>query len=171
MYIKCNVSDTSHCIRTDLPNEMAWGSKKKIFYDSDYVTKSKHLHTICKDVQCIILFFALFYICLKYTYSFALSKKHVYFAEGKSLQEIEAEDKEEEEEAQNIQRRLAANMSEEDYDLNLLEVLHYLSTLKTSTNFRCLPPLISLCTISVRSLQRRLKQRSQLKRRKGLLRT
>ncbi|KAI7795069.1 something about silencing protein 10 [Triplophysa rosa] len=64
----------------DLPNEMAWGSKKKIFYDSDYVTKK-----------------------------------------GKSLQEIEAEDKEEEEEAQNIQRRLAANLSEEDYDLNLFE--------------------------------------------------
>lgn len=144
MYIKCNVSDTSHCILTDLPNEMAWGSKKKIFYDSDYVTKSKHLHIIC-----IILLFALFYICIKYTYSFALSKLHVYFVEGKSLQEIEAEDKEEEEEAQNIQRRLAANLSEEDYDLNLLEVLHYLSTLKTSTNFRCLPPLISLCTISV----------------------
>ncbi|KAA0707664.1 Something about silencing protein 10 [Triplophysa tibetana] len=64
----------------DLPNEMAWGSKKKIFYDSDYVTKK-----------------------------------------GKSLQEIEAEDNEEEEEAQNIQRRLAANLSEEDYDLNLFE--------------------------------------------------
>ncbi|XP_056591620.1 something about silencing protein 10 [Triplophysa dalaica] len=64
----------------DLPNEMAWGNKKKIFYDSDYVTKK-----------------------------------------GKSLQEIEAEDKEEEEEAQNIQRRLAANLSEEDYDLNLFE--------------------------------------------------
>ncbi|XP_051768817.1 something about silencing protein 10 [Ctenopharyngodon idella] len=64
----------------DLPNDMAWGDKKKIFYDSDYVTKK-----------------------------------------GKSLEEIEAEDKEEEEEAKNIQRRLAANLSEEDYDLNLLE--------------------------------------------------
>ncbi|XP_067287766.1 something about silencing protein 10 [Pseudorasbora parva] len=64
----------------DLPNDMAWGDKKKIFYDSDYVTKK-----------------------------------------GKSLEEIEAEDKEEEEEAKNIQKRLAANLSEEDYDLNLLE--------------------------------------------------
>ncbi|CAM4732044.1 hypothetical protein PO909_020419 [Leuciscus waleckii] len=64
----------------DLPNDMAWGEKKKIFYNSDYVTKK-----------------------------------------GKSLQEVEAEDKEEEEEAKNIQRRLAANLSEEDYDLNLLE--------------------------------------------------
>lgn len=64
----------------DLPNDMAWGEKKKIFYNSDYVT-----------------------------------------TKGKSLEEIEAEDKEEEEEAKNIQRRLAANLSEEDYDLNLLE--------------------------------------------------
>ncbi|XP_077059671.1 something about silencing protein 10 [Siphateles boraxobius] len=64
----------------DLPNDMAWGEKKKIFYNSDYVTKK-----------------------------------------GKSLEEVEAEDKEEEEEAKNIQRRLAANLSEEDYDLNLLE--------------------------------------------------
>ncbi|XP_056107425.1 something about silencing protein 10 [Rhinichthys klamathensis goyatoka] len=64
----------------DLPNDMAWGEKKKIFYNSDYVTKK-----------------------------------------GKSLEEVEAEDKEEEEEAKSIQRRLAANLSEEDYDLNLLE--------------------------------------------------
>ncbi|KAG1949651.1 something about silencing protein [Pimephales promelas] len=64
----------------DLPNEMAWGEKKKIFYNSDYVTKK-----------------------------------------GKSLEEVEAEDKEEEEEAKSIQKRLAANLSEEDYDLNMLE--------------------------------------------------
>ncbi|KAL6464655.1 hypothetical protein MHYP_G00269720 [Metynnis hypsauchen] len=64
----------------DLPNDMAWGRKKKIFYDSDYTA-----------------------------------------AKGKSLEEIEAEDKEEEEEAKNIQKRLAANLSEEDYDLNLLQ--------------------------------------------------
>lgn len=43
-------------------------------------------------------------------------------AEGKTQQEVEAEDKEEEEEAKNIQRRLAANLSEEDYDLNLFQV-------------------------------------------------
>ncbi|XP_066528154.1 something about silencing protein 10 isoform X2 [Hoplias malabaricus] len=66
--------------KDDLPNDMAWGSKKKIFYDSDYTT-----------------------------------------TKGKSLEVIEAEDKEEEEEAKNIQRRLAANLSEEDYDLNLLQ--------------------------------------------------
>lgn len=64
----------------DLPNDMAWGNKKKIFYDSDYTTKK-----------------------------------------GKSFEDIEAEDKEEEEEAKKIQTRLAANLSEEDYDLNLLE--------------------------------------------------
>lgn len=44
------------------------------------------------------------------------------FVEGKPLEEIEAEDKEEEEEAKNIQNRLAANLSEDDYDLNLLQV-------------------------------------------------
>lgn len=38
------------------------------------------------------------------------------------MEEVEAEDKEEEEEAKNIQKRLAANLSEEDYDLNLLQV-------------------------------------------------
>ncbi|CAB1314684.1 unnamed protein product [Coregonus sp. 'balchen'] len=64
----------------DLPNDMAWGNRKKMFYDSDYVA-----------------------------------------AKGKSQQDVEAEDEEEEEEAKNIQRRLAANLSEEDYDLNLLQ--------------------------------------------------
>uniref|UniRef100_A0A4W5P314 UTP3 small subunit processome component n=1 Tax=Hucho hucho TaxID=62062 RepID=A0A4W5P314_9TELE len=64
----------------DLPNDMAWGNRKKMFYDSDYVA-----------------------------------------AKGKSQQDAEAEDEEEEEEAKNIQRRLAADLSEEDYDLNLLQ--------------------------------------------------
>uniref|UniRef100_A0A3P9AMF0 Sas10 C-terminal domain-containing protein n=1 Tax=Esox lucius TaxID=8010 RepID=A0A3P9AMF0_ESOLU len=64
----------------DLPSDMAWGSKKKMYYDSDYVA-----------------------------------------AKGKSQQDVEAEDQEEEEEAKNIQRRLAADLSEEDYDLNLLQ--------------------------------------------------
>ncbi|KAJ7998504.1 hypothetical protein DPEC_G00205610 [Dallia pectoralis] len=64
----------------DLPNDMAWGSKKKMFYDTDNVA-----------------------------------------ARGKSQQDVDAEDQEEEEEAKNIQRRLAANLSEEDYDLNLLQ--------------------------------------------------
>lgn len=27
----------------DLPNEMAWGTKKKMYYDTDYVTTSKDL--------------------------------------------------------------------------------------------------------------------------------
>ncbi|KAM4613842.1 something about silencing protein 10 isoform 4-T4 [Polymixia lowei] len=64
----------------DLPNDMAWGNRKKMFYDSDYVA-----------------------------------------AKGKTQEELEAEDKEEEEEAKNIQRRLAATLSEEDYDLNLFQ--------------------------------------------------
>lgn len=64
----------------DLPNAMAWGSRKNAFYDSDYTT-----------------------------------------TKGKSLAEMEAEDKEEEEEAKSIQRRLAADLSEEDYDLHLLQ--------------------------------------------------
>ncbi|XP_041944676.1 something about silencing protein 10 [Alosa sapidissima] len=64
----------------DLPSDMAWGHRKKIFYDTDYVS-----------------------------------------TKGRSKEEVEAEDQEEEEEAKNIQRRLAANLSEEDYDLNLLQ--------------------------------------------------
>ncbi|CAL8355403.1 something about silencing protein 10 [Gadus morhua] len=64
----------------DLPSDMAWGNRKNLFYDSDYVA-----------------------------------------AKGKTQEEVEAEDKEEEEEAKNIQRRLAANLSEEDYDLNLFQ--------------------------------------------------
>ncbi|XP_060925328.1 something about silencing protein 10 isoform X2 [Limanda limanda] len=64
----------------DLPNEMAWGKKKKIFYNSDY--------TITK---------------------------------GKSNEDLEADEQEEEEEAKNIQNRLAANLSEEDYDLNFFQ--------------------------------------------------
>lgn len=42
--------------------------------------------------------------------------------EGKSQDELEAEEQEEEEEARNIQKRLAANLSEEDYDLNFFQV-------------------------------------------------
>jgi len=42
--------------------------------------------------------------------------------EGKSHEVLEAEEEEEEEEAKNIQKRLAANLSEEDYDLNLFQV-------------------------------------------------
>ncbi|KAM8914536.1 something about silencing protein 10 isoform 3-T3 [Spinachia spinachia] len=64
----------------DLPNEMAWGNKKKMFYDSDYIT-----------------------------------------TKGKSTDELEAEEQEEEEEAKNVQKRLAANLTEEDYDLNFFQ--------------------------------------------------
>lgn len=35
---------------------------------------------------------------------------------------MDAEEQEEEEEAKNIQKRLAENLSEEDYDLNFLQV-------------------------------------------------
>ena len=42
--------------------------------------------------------------------------------EGKSHEVLEADEQEEEEEAKNIQKRLAANLSEEDYDLNLFQV-------------------------------------------------
>ncbi|XP_073324731.1 something about silencing protein 10 [Pagrus major] len=64
----------------DLPNEMAWGAKKKMYYDTDYVA-----------------------------------------TKGRSREELETEEQEEEEEAKNIQNRLAANLSEEDYDLNLFQ--------------------------------------------------
>ncbi|KAI3369956.1 hypothetical protein L3Q82_024765 [Scortum barcoo] len=73
-------SDLEEKKEEDLPNEMAWGTKKKMFYDSDYVT-----------------------------------------IKGKSQDELEAEEQEEEEEAKNIQKRLAANLSEEDYDLNFFQ--------------------------------------------------
>ncbi|XP_074534189.1 something about silencing protein 10 isoform X1 [Halichoeres trimaculatus] len=65
---------------SDLPNEMAWGTRKKMFYDTDYVT-----------------------------------------TKGKSQEELEAEEQEEEEEAKKIQNRLAENLCEEDYDLNLFQ--------------------------------------------------
>ncbi|XP_075997437.1 something about silencing protein 10 [Genypterus blacodes] len=64
----------------DLPHELAWGTKKKMFYDSDYVS-----------------------------------------TKGRTQEELEAEEEEEEVEAKNIQKRLAENLSEEDYDLNLFK--------------------------------------------------
>ncbi|XP_070758456.1 something about silencing protein 10 [Enoplosus armatus] len=73
-------SDLEEKKEEDLPNEMAWGTKKKMFYDTDYVT-----------------------------------------TKGKLQEELEAEEQEEEEEAKNIQKRLAANLSEEDYDLNFFQ--------------------------------------------------
>lgn len=64
----------------DLPDEMAWGTKKKLYYDTDYVA-----------------------------------------TKGKLQEELEAEEREEEEEAKNIQNRLAANLTEEDYDLSFFQ--------------------------------------------------
>ncbi|KAM4740422.1 something about silencing protein 10 isoform 2-T2 [Anableps anableps] len=73
-------SDLEEKKEEDLPNEMAWGTKKKMFYDTDYVT-----------------------------------------TKGKSQEELDAEEEEEEEEAKNIQKRLATNLSEEDYDLKFFQ--------------------------------------------------
>lgn len=63
-----------------LPNEQAWGLRKKVFYDTDYVD-----------------------------------------SKGKTQQEAEAEEEEEEQEAKSIQSRLVGQLSEEDYDLHLLQ--------------------------------------------------
>lgn len=48
------------------------------------------------------------------------------FTEGKLQEELEAEEREEEEEAKNIQKRLAENLCEEDYDLNFFQVFFLL---------------------------------------------
>ncbi|XP_028663525.2 something about silencing protein 10 [Erpetoichthys calabaricus] len=64
----------------DLPNELAWGHRKKTYYDTDY-SDSK----------------------------------------AKSQEEIAMEEEEEEQEAKSIQNRLVGILSEEDYDLNLLQ--------------------------------------------------
>nr|XP_046239338.1 something about silencing protein 10 [Scatophagus argus] len=73
-------SDLEEKKEEELPNEMAWGTKKKMFYDTDYVS-----------------------------------------TKGRLQEELEAEEREEEEEAKRIQNRLAANLSEEDYDLNFFQ--------------------------------------------------
>lgn len=42
----CSGISTFNCSSVfppDLPNEMAWGKKKKLYYDSDYMTTSKPL--------------------------------------------------------------------------------------------------------------------------------
>lgn len=53
---------------------------------------------------------------------FSYATYNCVITEGKSQEELEAEELEEEEEAKNIQKRLAANLSEEDYDLNFFQV-------------------------------------------------
>lgn len=96
----------------------------------------------------------------------------LYLAEGKSLEEIEAEDKEEEEEATKIQKRLAAKLSEEDYDLNLLEVLYFIYLfIKGTGRVRMFPSFCSVFVIFlwfIRSLLWTLKWRRRWKKRKGL---
>lgn len=47
---------------------------------------------------------------------------HFMLTEGKSRDELVAEEEEEEEEAKKIQKRLAEHLSEEDYDLNFFQV-------------------------------------------------
>ncbi|CAN2388171.1 5.8S rRNA [Pristimantis euphronides] len=76
-------SDLEDRAKDGLPDELAWGQKKKLYYETDY---SKH-------------------------------KKKV----KKTKEELEAEDAEEEEEAQNIQRRLAKTLNEEDYGLDFIQ--------------------------------------------------
>ncbi|KAF7252582.1 Something about silencing protein 10 [Varanus komodoensis] len=69
-----------------LPDELAWGQRKQLYYGTDYgkaPTRSK--------------------------------------AGKKSREETEAEELEEEEEAQAIQKRLAQNLGEDDYGLDLLQ--------------------------------------------------
>lgn len=44
------VSDIFISVLPDLPNDMAWGTKKKIFYNSDYITKSKDFFILPKHV-------------------------------------------------------------------------------------------------------------------------
>ncbi|OCT72717.1 hypothetical protein XELAEV_18035700mg [Xenopus laevis] len=77
-------SDLEERRNDGLPDEMAWGQRKKIYYDTDYAEYST------KKVK-------------------------------KSKEEIDAEAEEEEEEAQNIQRRLAKSLNEEDYGLDFIE--------------------------------------------------
>nr|XP_033777701.1 something about silencing protein 10 isoform X2 [Geotrypetes seraphini] len=75
-------SDLEERVDDGLPNELAWGQKKRLYYDTEY------------DV----------------------SKK-----KSKSQEEVDAEAQEEEEEAQNIQKRLLGNLSEEDYGLDFIQ--------------------------------------------------
>ncbi|NP_001120049.1 something about silencing protein 10 [Xenopus tropicalis] len=77
-------SDLEERRNDGLPDEMAWGQRKKIYYDTDYAEYST------KKVK-------------------------------KSKEEIDAEAEEEEEEAQNIQRRLAITLNEEDYGLDFIQ--------------------------------------------------
>lgn len=97
---------------------MAWGTKKKMFYDTDYVTTSKRLWspaTIWIPDSFVCVWLMRHFVCV--------------VTEGRTQEELEAEEKEEEEEANRIQKRLAANLSEEDYDLNFFQVFSYCESL------------------------------------------
>lgn len=104
---------------------MAWGRRKKVYYDSDYVTVSEYLLlSLCKrpcDCHCIIL---MFLVCGLLGMRGCLEDLTVsiHNPEGKSKEELDAEDQEEEEEAKSIQKRLVGSLSEDDYDLHLLQV-------------------------------------------------
>ncbi|XP_070613001.1 something about silencing protein 10 [Erythrolamprus reginae] len=69
-----------------LPNELAWGQRKKLYYGTDYEGAARRPK-----------------------------------APKKSKEEVEAEELEEEAEAQAIQKRMAENLGEEDYGLDLLQ--------------------------------------------------
>lgn len=124
---------------SDLPNEMAWGTKKKMFYDTDYVTTSEHL--LSPEVLLRQFMMILLSVWLTFAFNCAIT-------EGKSQEELEAEEQEEEEEAKNIQKRLAANLSEEDYDLNFFQVFFFLIVILSSTpavNSTCDDKKVSFC--------------------------
>ncbi|XP_069509646.1 something about silencing protein 10 [Ambystoma mexicanum] len=76
-------SDLEEHRHDEMPNELAWGQKKKLYYDTDYVANDR--------------------------------KK------GVNREEEEAEADEEEAEAQRVQKRLAGNLDEDDYGLDLLQ--------------------------------------------------
>lgn len=97
---------------------MAWGTKKKMYYDSDYVIPSKHL------LSRAILFMQVIIVLLSVLSNVGLC--NCVITEGKSQEELEIEEQEEEQEAKNIQKRLAADLSEEDYDLNFFQVFLFL---------------------------------------------
>ncbi|CAJ0936293.1 unnamed protein product [Ranitomeya imitator] len=76
-------SDIEDRDKDGLPDEMAWGLRKKLYYDTDYKEQKKKVK--------------------------------------KTKEELEAEAEDEEEEAQNIQRRLAKTLNEEDYGLDFIQ--------------------------------------------------
>ncbi|KAG9482366.1 hypothetical protein GDO78_011188 [Eleutherodactylus coqui] len=76
-------SDLEDRDKDGFPDELAWGQRKKLYYDTDYKEHQKKVK--------------------------------------KTKEEQEAEDAEEEEEAQNIQRRLAKTLNEEDYGLDFIQ--------------------------------------------------